>query len=485
MDLKPANILVYGHPEPRRQHGVGKWMITDFGLSIIERLDWRETTDGFHRDPDTETMTRLQRMEGTYQAPEVWDGRISRRSDIWSFGCILVRVFAFKLDGIQGLRRLDELRQKNDDGVGLYHDDYFARGSPPDGQILNPHIENWIKNLPHHSRAYSDEFLRNCAELLLSTLKINKNDRPDANKVKDALGSLKVALHRPLRPPSSQESTSEGHSGRPDSIQSGSSSVSDLLPQTTPDLGVGQAIITENLVKEIKRNDLRGVERVLGQNVHIDKPDKEGNTPLGIAATLGNETVVQLLLQANASVDARDAKGKTPLMIAVREGHTKVARLLLQMRADCTVYSDEGLTCLHYATLNNVGVGLLRLLIPRFQSVDIPTEGPEQQTPLMMLIKHFVDNDSWEDKFKALVAAGANVNRPDGFETTPLGCAVSEGFVRAAKLLIENNAAQEDFSTVPSRTRAMTTLLERAWASRRASVDSGRSWSSKWRRRGH
>ncbi|GFG25124.1 isoform 2 of receptor-interacting serine/threonine-protein kinase 4 [Aspergillus udagawae] len=488
MDLKPANILVYGYPEPQRQHGVGKWMITDFGLSIIERLDCGGSTDGLRRDPDTETMTRLQRMEGAYRAPEVGDGRISRRSDVWSFGCILVRVFAFKLDGIQRLQSLDELRRMNDDGVGPYCDDYFARGSPLDGHVLNPHIENWIRNLPYHRRAYSDEFLRNCAELLLSTLKINKNDRPDANKVKDALGSLKVALHRDPRPSSSLESISELRSEGPDPFQSRSSSVSDQLSPPIFSPVVGLAIMTEDLVDAIKRNDLGGVERVLGQNIHIDKPDKVGNTPLGIAVTLRNETLVRRLLEANASVDARDVKGKTPLMIAVRNGHIEMARLLLEMDADCTVYSDEGLTCLHYATLNNVDVSLLRLLIDqRFQSVsvDIPTKGPEQETPLMMLIKHFVDNDSWEDKFMALVDAGADVNRRNGFRTTPLRCAVSEGFIRAANLLIENKANWEDFSTVPGRTHAMSRLLEWAWPSRRQSIPRGISRYFFWRRSGH
>ncbi|GES66615.1 putative 2-5A-dependent ribonuclease [Aspergillus terreus] len=467
MDLKPANILVYEEPNPLRPHGIGKWKITDFGLSIIERPERRDSVEGFPQDPVTETITRLKGMEGTYQAPEVSDGGISRRSDVWSFGCILVRVFAFALDGIEGLHRLDRLRQKAEDGVGPYEHDYFARGNPP---VLNPHIENWIRSLPHRRGAYNDEFLNGCARLLSSTLKINKNARPEAISVKEALGDLKFALHRPPRPSSSLSSISEHRSEGLESVQTPGSSVSAPLARTTSGLSLGLAILTDQLIDEIKRNDLSGIERVLGQNVQVDRPDKNGETPLGIATKLGNEAVVRRLLQANASVDTRSAGNKTPLMIAARNGHTQIAQLLLQRNPDLLAYSDEGLTCLHYATWANVSLELFGLLVSQFPfNVDIPTPEPEKETPLMMLIKHFVDHDSWEAKFKKLVGAGADVNWGAGFEMTPLRCAVSEGFIRAARLLIANHAKEEDFSKIPNMSHNMAALLEEGWGRRRRS----------------
>ncbi|KAG2421803.1 hypothetical protein HFD88_005779 [Aspergillus terreus] len=471
MDLKPANILVYEEPNPLRPHGIGKWKITDFGLSIIERPERRDSVEGFPQDPVTETITRLKGMEGTYQAPEVSDGGISRRSDVWSFGCILVRVFAFALDGIEGLHRLDRLRQKAEDGVGPYEHDYFARGNPP---VLNPHIENWIRSLPHCRGAYNDEFLNGCARLLSSTLKINKNARPEAISVKEALGDLKFALHRPPRPSSSLSSISEHRSEGLESVQTPGSSVSAPLARTTSGLSLGLAILTDQLIDEIKRNELSGIERVLGQNVQVDRPDKNGDTPLGIATRLGNEAVVRRLLQANASVDARSAGNKTPLMIAARNGRTQIARLLLERNPDLMAYSEEGLTCLHYATCPNVSLELFELLVSQFPNVDIPTPEPEKETPLMMLIKHFVDHDSWEAKFKKLVGAGADVNRVAGFEMTPLRRAVSEGSIRAARLLIANHAERKNLSNIPNMSHNMAALLEERSGERRRS--GGRFW---------
>ncbi|KAL5360153.1 hypothetical protein BJX96DRAFT_184379 [Aspergillus floccosus] len=467
MDLKPANILVYDNPAAPGKDGIGTWKITDFGLSIIERPERRDSLASLPQDPVTETITQLLRMEGTYQAPEVCTGEISRRSDVWSFGCIMVRVFAFALDGIEGLHRLDELRQKAEDEVGLYMHDYFARGNPP---VLNPHIEDWIKRLPHRRRKYNDEFVNGCATLLSSILKINKNDRPEAIRVKVALGDLKFALHRPPRPSSSPGSISEYRSEGLDSAPTPRLTRSSPLPQTISGLGLGHTILTESLIDEIRRNDLVAIEGVLAQDVQVDRPDKKGNTPLGIATKLGNEAVVRRLLRANASVNARSAGNKTPLMIAARNGHTQIAQLLLERNPDLMVYSDEGLTALHYATWPNVNVDLFKLLVSEFPTVDIPTPKPKEETPLKMLIKNFVDTVSWEAKFIALVAAGADVNRRDGFKTTPLRCAVNEGFTRAASLLIAKHAQREDFSDIPDMTRAMTTLLDEAWRGRRTSV---------------
>ncbi|EAW17047.1 ankyrin repeat and protein kinase domain-containing protein [Aspergillus fischeri NRRL 181] len=481
-DLKPANILVYMKHDTSRRPQIGKWMITDFGLSIISRIERRGSGDGLPMESITETMTQLQRMRGTYQAPEVCHGLgISRSSDIWSFGCILVRVLAFKLDGIQGLRRLDELRRKDDDGITDYagRHDYFNRGQPA---VLNPHIANWIRDLPKHHLNYSDEFLKGCANMLLRTLSINKHDRPEASVVQQLLGELKLILHTSphthLQPTSSMDSNSEYSSTGPPSSRSPSSSVSD----PTSVYSRGLAVLTDDLVAAIENCDLASVERSLSQNVDIDRPDSKGNIPLGIAARLGNAPVVRRLLEANARVDARSPRGETPLMIATRNGHKDVSKLLLEQGADCRVYSDDGLTCLHYATWSAASAELIRLLIPSFQTVDVPMKGFNEEMPLMTLVKNFVDNDAWEDKFRTFVGAGANVNQADKFGKSPLECAVRDGSLRAVKLLVDHNAVKVDLPGIP-QSPAIKALLRNASMPHRPSVDSSRSRRSSFLRR--
>ncbi|KAH3369006.1 hypothetical protein KXV52_002365 [Aspergillus fumigatus] len=454
-DLKPANILVYMKQDTSPRPQIGKWMITDFGLSIISCVERRGGGDGLPMESVTETMTQLQRMRGPYQAPG--------------------------LEGVEGLRRLDELRRKEEDGITDYEGrhDYFNRGQPA---VLNPHIANWIRDLPKHHPNYSDEFLNGCANMLLRTLSINKHDRPEASVVQQLLGELKLILHTfphtHLQLTSPMGSNSEYSFTDPTSSRSPSSSVSD----PTSVYSRGLIGLTDDLADAIERWDLAGVERYLSQNVDTNRLDSRGNIPLGIAARLGNAPVARRLLEANARVDAKSRKGETPLMIATRYGHKDVSKLLLEQGADCLAYSDDGSTCLHYATWSAASAGLIQLLIPSFQTVDVPMKGFTQEMPLMTLVKNFVDNDAWEDKFRALVRAGANVNQADKFGKTPLECAVRGSSLRAVRLLVDYGASNVDLSGIP-QSPAIRALLRTASTPHRPSVDSSRSRRSSFLRR--
>lgn len=393
----------------------------------------------------------------------------------------MVRVLAFKLEGVEGLRRLDELRRKEEDGITDYEGrhDYFNRGQPA---VLNPHIANWIRDLPKHHPNYSDEFLNGCANMLLRTLSINKHDRPEASVVQQLLGELKLILHTfphtHLQPTSPMGSNSEYSFTDPTSSRSPSSSVSD----PTSVYSRGLTGLTDDLADAIERWDLAGVERYLSQNVDTNRLDSRGNIPLGIAARLGNAPVARRLLEANARVDAKSRKGETPLMIATRYGHKDVSKLLLEQGADCLAYSDDGSTCLHYATWSAASAGLIQLLIPSFQTVDVPMKGFTQEMPLMTLVKNFVDNDAWEDKFRALVRAGANVNQADKFGKTPLECAVRGSSLRAVRLLVDYGASNVDLYGIP-QSPAIRALLRTASTAHRPSVDSSRSRRSSFLRR--
>jgi hypothetical protein len=451
-DLKCHNILVYLSPDS----AVGKWMITDFGLSIIGPvLQRRDSGNALAIPPSTDMVTLVQ--PGAYQAPEVRCGNsLSRSSDIWSFGCIMIRVLAFKLDGVNGLEELDNLRGKEDNGITDYAGghDYFNREEPP---ILNPHIARWIENLPDKYPNYSREFLQGCADLLRLTLAIDKSERPGARSVQELLGGLKSVFHT-FQPRTPSQSSSSIRS-----VQTRDSSVTDIMPPSDP--SPGGTLQSEALFEAIKRSNLSRIETCLAEGVNIEKRDGEGNTPLGFAAGTGKTAIVQRLLEARAQVNATSAGGKTALMLASHQGFEDVVGLLLQNDADCQAYSDEGLTCLHYATWPNASAGLICLLAPRFLSVDVPGKDPTEQTPLVSLIKGFVPDTAWEDKLRALVFAGADVEAIDKFGNRPINYARGVKPKRALERLQNATASPVEFRTSSDSgqsRRSLTLLWRRA-----------------------
>lgn len=144
MDLKPSNILIMKD----ERSTVGKWKISDFGISV-----WRNRSAGnnakvisvgdYVRRGET-INTRPKRHEGTYQAPEVkqsesiihqtspLDGNqkgIGRKSDVWSFGCIIAEVLAFALGGDQFVKEFGKLRRGNDPETDFFYEEFRDRNS--------------------------------------------------------------------------------------------------------------------------------------------------------------------------------------------------------------------------------------------------------------------------------------------------------------------------------------------------------------------
>lgn len=62
--------------------------------------------------------------------------------------------------------------------------------------------------------------------------------------------------------------------------------------------------------------------------MNVEATDKDGWTPLYLAAKNGHEAIVQLLLEKEANVEATDKDGRTPLYLAESRGHAAVVNLL-------------------------------------------------------------------------------------------------------------------------------------------------------------
>jgi ankyrin repeat protein len=70
------------------------------------------------------------------------------------------------------------------------------------------------------------------------------------------------------------------------------------------------------------------------QFCHVKSGDKNGWTPLLMAAMYGHEAVVRLLLAEGelVSTHSENKHGQTPLSLAIRNGHDAVVKLLTEGR---------------------------------------------------------------------------------------------------------------------------------------------------------
>lgn len=79
------------------------------------------------------------------------------------------------------------------------------------------------------------------------------------------------------------------------------------------------------------------------------EPNQTGWAPLHYAAAVGNNQIVQLLLDHSAYIDAESPNQTTPIMMAARGGHILTVKLLLDEGADLTLKNGAGMTALDFA----------------------------------------------------------------------------------------------------------------------------------------
>ncbi|KAL4968780.1 ankyrin repeat-containing domain protein [Aspergillus stella-maris] len=460
MDLKPSNILVSFKDASLGK--VGKWIISDFGISIITAAEEARPLDA---SKGTFRYRSTINGAGMYQAPEILTGSFGRKSDVWSLGCILVRVLAFGLDGARGLEELDERRAKEVDDQSKYHrHDFFHRGDPP---VLNPHVEGWLKEL--HVRVDSrlpNNALEYFSELLFGALEVDTKDRITAGKLKKKLDLILSLPHTDTADapgvdvlyPSPDPTPPTTASDRKPSVVLTSllNMITERDPRTLAyflgwDVDVEQVVEAPNdktktdrlLIHAIRHPNPQFVDGLLLHRPDLDKEslDSGGDTPLSCAIKVANTDIVTRLLESGVNPNAPSNGGLTPLMQATRTGQLDMVKLLLEKGADYLARSDTGYTCLHLvAWAPQRGAELIEEFKTRMP-IDICRTW-SHETPLSTLIQEY-NNDKrfeWSKKFNALLNADANVNHEDANGLTPLYHALRRELILVCRILRERGA---------------------------------------------
>jgi serine/threonine protein kinase len=177
MDLKPENILVV----KQANDPIGRWMITDFGISTVH-------------DHLAGSKTTAKRRRGAFQPPEIdesWVDRphgVNEKGDIWALGCILCMVLAFIIGGKGAVVQLQHSRRYGE--LGRLEQDFFyvLDGEPGSkAMMLKKPVDDWLTNI---EKAKPLDWVCEYIDLIRSTLRINQELRPSAAKIDERLDDI-------------------------------------------------------------------------------------------------------------------------------------------------------------------------------------------------------------------------------------------------------------------------------------------------------
>jgi ankyrin repeat protein len=166
--------------------------------------------------------------------------------------------------------------------------------------------------------------------------------------------------------------------------------------------------------------------------VDADSKDGEGLTPLLYAARLGHEAVVKLLLEKGAELETKNTYGLTPLSCAAGNGHEAVVKLLLEKGAELETKDEDGLTPLLYAAANG-HEAVVKLLLEK--GAELEAKDEDGLTPLL-----YAAANGHEAVVKLLLEKGAELETKNGKGQTPLSYAAGYGHEAVVKLLLEQRA---------------------------------------------
>lgn len=109
----------------------------------------------------------------------------------------------------------------------------------------------------------------------------------------------------------------------------------------------------------VERRDELWTRFLLDKGANPNAADRNGVTPLSIAASLGFAEGVTLLLAKGARIDVTNGAGETPLVSAVHRRDMAVVRLLIKNGADPDRTDNSGRSARDYAALMGASSAML------------------------------------------------------------------------------------------------------------------------------
>lgn len=189
------------------------------------------------------------------------------------------------------------------------------------------------------------------------------------------------------------------------------------------------------------------LDRLVQNNVEINSPDFDGDTPLHFAVMNNNAEAAAYLLENGANTNVKNKDGITPLHIAVKEKNYDIAGMLLAAGADRNTKDINGISALDIVKAGN-DVDLFKVFSITKEDIKRDKLLAELQQavinniskPAVKAIKENVDKGFYNRPVKQDKGASSIDGKFVGENPTPLIAALYFGYNDIAEALINIGA---------------------------------------------
>uniref|UniRef100_A0A3P9KQU4 Kinase D interacting substrate 220 n=1 Tax=Oryzias latipes TaxID=8090 RepID=A0A3P9KQU4_ORYLA len=192
------------------------------------------------------------------------------------------------------------------------------------------------------------------------------------------------------------------------------------------------SLAVQSLFNYVEEEDLPAIIAHLEKFRDVDSRSDNGQTPLMVAAELGNLEIVQEFIRRGANVDLDDVDCWTALISAAKEGHIEVVRELLENHANLEHRDLGGWTALMWAAYKG-RTDVAELLLEKGANPNIT--GQYSVYPII-----WAAGRGHAEIVHLLLQHGAKVNCSDKYGTTPLIWAARKGHYDCVMHLLANGA---------------------------------------------
>ena len=193
----------------------------------------------------------------------------------------------------------------------------------------------------------------------------------------------------------------------------------------------------DTLIAAVDRADPEAVRRLLADGTNVDKADLYGDTPIRMACLRKNAEILNLLIKAGADVN-RGIRWAVPLSTACRMEWTDGVRILIAAGADTVNTAYECVEPPMYHACVNGNPEIIGMLLRAGVDKDAPLRLLHglPRVPLVAACRR-------PKNVRALIDAGADVNRVDENGDTPLHHSCYNGKVETTEMLLAAGAVAD------------------------------------------